>query len=91
MAAAAGFPMTAWLIRDPKTVAMRIDLYTPFDKDEAGWKAEMLRFHRSQHQRNLNTRGRGFDDRILDVNRAIARDLALDAPFAEAFEVRVLQ
>lgn len=91
MAAAAGFPMTAWLIRDPKTVAMRIDLYTPFDRDEAGWKAEMLRFHRSQHQRNLNTRGRGFDDRILEVNRAIARDLALDAPFAEAFEVRVLQ
>jgi LmbE family N-acetylglucosaminyl deacetylase len=91
MAAAAGFPMTAWLIRDPKTVSMRIDLVTAFDDDEAAWKAEMLRFHRSQHQRNLDTRGRGFDDRILDVNRAIARGLALDAPFAEAFEVRALQ
>jgi len=87
MTAKDGFPMTAWLIRDPKTVSMRIDLYTPFGEDEAAWKAEMLRFHRSQHRRNLNTRGRGFDDRILDVNRAIA----LDAPFAEAFEVRALQ
>lgn len=91
MAAAAGFPMTAWLIRDPKTIAMRIDLYTPFGDDEAAWKAKMLRFHRSQHQRNLDTRGRGFDDRILDVNRAIAWELGLDVPFAEAFEVRALQ
>ena len=91
MASAAGFPMTAWLIRDPKTVAMRIDLFAPFGGDKAGWKAEMLRFHRSQHQRNLDTRGRGFDDRILDVNRAIARELGLADPFAEAFEVRALQ
>ncbi len=91
MAASAGFPMTAWLIRDPKTVSIRIDLYTPFDDGDAAWKAEMLRFHRSQHQRNLETRGRGFDDRILDVNRAIARDLALAAPFAEAFEVVAIQ
>jgi LmbE family N-acetylglucosaminyl deacetylase len=87
MAASAGLPMTAWLIRDPKTVAMRIDLVTAFGDDEAAWKAEMLRFHRSQHHRNLATRGRGFDDRILDVNRAIARELGLAAPFAEAFEV----
>jgi len=91
MAATAGCPMTAWLIRDPKTVAMRIDLVTAFGDDEAEWKGEMLRLHRSQHHRNLETRGRGFDERILDVNRAIARDLALAAPFAEAFEVVRLQ
>lgn len=90
MAVHAGFPTTAWLIRDPKTVAMRVDLFMPFGEEEAAWKAEMLRFHRSQHQRNLATRGRGFDDRILDVNRAMARDLGLEAPYAEAFEVRAL-
>ena len=88
LAAASGRTMAAWLIRDPKTVGMRIDLYTPFGEAEAAWKAEMLRFHASQHQRNLHTRGHGFDERILAVNRLIARGLGLDAPYAEAFEVR---
>lgn len=74
------------LNRDPKTIAMRMDLYMPFDDNEADWKAELLRFHDSQQQRNLNTRGHGFDERILDCNRVIARELGTGAPFAEAFE-----
>lgn len=79
-------PMALWLSRDPKTISMRPDLVLPFGEAEAAWKAELLKFHDSQHQRNLSIRGRGFDDRILDLNRQIARELALDEPFAESFE-----
>lgn len=75
------------LNRDAKTVAMRTDLYYPFGPVEAAWKAEMLRFHDSQQQRNLNQRGHGFDERVLDLNRQIAEQLALDMPYAEAFEL----
>jgi len=79
--------VTAFLIRDPKTVAMRLDAYTAFGEEEAGWKARLLRFHQSQQQRNLNTRRTGFDDRILDVNRQAAKELRIPAPYAEAFEL----
>jgi LmbE family N-acetylglucosaminyl deacetylase len=82
-------PMALFLIRDPKTVAMRTDFYTPFNSEEAAWKATLLRFHDTQHQRNLSTRGHGFDDRILAGNRQIARDLSLAAPYAEAFECEI--
>ena len=81
-------PLVAFLIRDPKTIAMRIDLYMPFGQVEADWKGTLLRFHDSQHQRNLRSRGHGFDDRILDVNRAIAQGLSLVHEYAEAFEVK---
>jgi hypothetical protein len=74
------------LIRDPKTVAMLMDAYTAFGEEEAGWKARLLRLHQSQHQRNLNTRKMGFDDRILGVNRQAAKELQIPAPYAEAFE-----
>ena len=84
-----GRPLVAFLNRDPKTIDMRPDLYMPFDQDEANWKAELLRFHDSQHQRNLRSRGHGFDDRILDVNRAIARELSLKSEYAEVFEVEL--
>lgn len=84
-----GHAFAAFLNRDPKTMGMRTDLYIPFDQDEADWKAALLRLHDSQHQRNLRTRGRGFDDRILDVNRAIARELSLAHEYAEAFEVEL--
>ena len=83
-------PPTLFLIRDPKTVAMRTDLYLPFDEERAAWKATLLRFHDTQHQRNLTTRGHGFDDRILEGNRRIARELSLDTPYAEAFEVETV-
>jgi LmbE family N-acetylglucosaminyl deacetylase len=80
-------PVVAWLVRDPKTVALRTDIYLPFDDSMARWKAELLRFHRSQQQRNLNTRGHGFDARILGLNRQISRELGLTQPYAEAFEL----
>ena len=81
-------PVTLLLNRDPKTVAMRADLYSPFDESEAAWKAEMLRFHDTQHQRNLVTRGRGLDERILNGNRQFAQELSLGEPYAEVFEVQ---
>lgn len=82
-----GNPVSALLSRDPKTLDMRTDLYMPFDLNAGKWKAELLRFHDSQQQRNLNARGHGFDDRILQVNRWVARELDLDEPYAEAFEL----
>ena len=81
------YPLAGFLNRDPKTIRMRVDLYTAFSREEAEWKACLLRCHDSQHQRNLNTRGYGFDDRILNMNRQIARELSLDAEHAEAFEL----
>ncbi len=80
--------VTLLLNRDPKTVSHRADLYTPFGQAEAEWKAEMLRFHDTQHQRNLLTRGLGFDARILGANRQFARELSLGEPYAEVFEVQ---
>jgi LmbE family N-acetylglucosaminyl deacetylase len=80
-------PLALLLIRDPKTISMRADFYLSFGGNEAAWKAELLRFHDTQQQRNLNTRGYGFDERILTHNRQIARELSLDEPYAEAFEL----
>jgi LmbE family N-acetylglucosaminyl deacetylase len=82
-----GLPVAAFLIRDPKTIDMRIDCYIEFAEQEARWKAELLRCHASQHQRNLNTRNHGFDERILQVNRESARILGIPQPYAEAFEI----
>ena len=82
-----GYPLVAFLNRDPKTIDMHPDLYTAFGKEDARWKAKLLRFHDSQQQRNLNSRGCGFDDRILGVNRRIAQELSLNAEYAEAFEL----
>jgi LmbE family N-acetylglucosaminyl deacetylase len=79
--------LRAMLNQDAKTVSMRHDLFLPFGETEAQWKASLLRLHASQQQRNLNTRGHGFDERVLAVNRATATALALDAPYAEAFEL----
>ncbi len=81
----------AMLVRDPKTLGMRLDLITPFGDQDAEWKAEMLRCHASQHERNLRTRGHGLDDRILQVNREIAVEAGLDEPFAEGFELCTYQ
>lgn len=82
-----GRPLVAFLNRDPKTVEMRIDLFMSFGQEEADWKAKLLRFHDSQQQRNLHTRGSGLDQRILNVNRRIARELSLEEEYAEAFEI----
>ncbi len=82
-------PLAAFLIRDPKTIEMRTDIYTPFGQEKADWKGRLLRCHDSQHQRNLRTRGYGFDERILNANREIARDMSLAYEYAEAFEVEL--
>jgi len=89
-AARSGRAVAALLNRDPKTIEMRTDLYMPFGREEADWKAALLRLHDSQQRRNLRARGLGFDERILAVNRAVARELALDREYAEAFEVELL-
>jgi LmbE family N-acetylglucosaminyl deacetylase len=78
---------TAFLIRDPKTLEFRTDLYMPFGEDLAAWKRRLLLHHRSQEHRNRKLRGLGIDDRILDVNRRLAANLACGAQFAEAFQV----
>jgi LmbE family N-acetylglucosaminyl deacetylase len=81
---------SAWLFRDPKTVAMRLDLIVPFDEEEAAWKSELLLFHASQQSRNLHLRGHGFDERILRLNRETARAAGLPEPYAEGFEINPL-
>lgn len=81
------FPFITALNRDPKTLQMRSDLYTFFGEEDARWKAELLLCHQSQHQRNLNTRGYGFDERILGVNRQAAAEVPGSAAYAEVFEL----
>jgi len=80
------FPLGAFLNRDPKTIDMRYDFFTPFGSDEAEWKAVLLRFHASQQERNINTRNMGFDERVLEINRQIARECPGKHEYAEAFE-----
>jgi LmbE family N-acetylglucosaminyl deacetylase len=86
-AAAERLSLQACLNQDIKTQGMRSDLVMPFDVQAARWKARLLRHHRSQQQRNLRTRGSGFDDRVLQLNRGSAQDLRLAEPYAEVFEL----
>lgn len=79
--------LSAFLNCDAKTISMRADLYMYFGEEEATWKAELLRFHRSQHTRNLITRGIGFDQRVLNLNRESAAKAKGNAPYAEVFEI----
>ena len=81
------YSLIAFLNRDPKTIEMRNDIYTEFDEKEAAWKAELLRFHRSQQQRNLDQRGYGMDERILRTDRRSAGACSLEMPYAEVFEL----
>jgi LmbE family N-acetylglucosaminyl deacetylase len=88
-AVAARLQLDAWacLNQDAKTLEMRIDLCFDFGEAEAAWKAQLLRFHRSQQERNLRTRGTGFDARVLAVNRQAAQALGTAQPYAEVFEL----
>lgn len=89
VASEAGYPITAFLNRDPKTISMRHDVYTVFGAHDAEWKARLLRFHDSQQQRNVNTRNHGLDERVLRVNRQIAHEvLHMKDMYAEVFEVQ---
>jgi LmbE family N-acetylglucosaminyl deacetylase len=84
----ASLSLVAVLNRDPKTIAMRPDLYTLFGEEEAAWKSRLLLHHKSQNQRNLRQRGHGFDERILRVDRTAAAELVNQSiPYAEVFEV----
>ena len=89
-----GRPWAFLLHEDPKTVALRRDAVTLFSAEEAAWKGRLLRFHSSQQARNMATRGHGFDERILRVNRNAfgeVRSLVgkTEARYAEAFELRL--
>lgn len=79
--------LVALLNRDPKTIAMREDVLTPYDAERAAWKASLLRLHVTQQRRNLRARGRGFDERILSMDADTAQRYSLAEPYAEAFEV----
>jgi LmbE family N-acetylglucosaminyl deacetylase len=87
IAAEQGSQAWACLNQDAKTLQMRVDLFFAFDEEEAAWKASLLRFHRSQQERNLRTRGAGFDARVLELNRRAAAGLPTKLPYAEAFEL----
>jgi len=82
-----GNPLIAFLNRDPKTIQIQCDVYTGYDEKTAVWKGELLRFHMSQQQRNLNQRGYGFDERILKMDQENAKLCSLGLPFAEVFEL----
>lgn len=86
LARAEQLTLQACLNQDAKTQGLRQDLVMPFGEAEAAWKAELLRHHASQQQRNLRTRGHGFDARVLQLNREAAAELGLDEPYAEVFE-----
>jgi LmbE family N-acetylglucosaminyl deacetylase len=81
-------PVTMWLNRDPKTIAMREDVYVVFDDESAEWKRSLLRHHASQQARNVRTRGDGFDERILRGDAEVARSAQRPGAFAETFELR---
>ena len=82
-------PILGLYHRDPKTIDIRIDAYVPFSEATAKWKGEMLRFHQSQHTRNLQTRNYGIDDRILQLNQDVAKRLGIALSYAEGFQLEL--
>jgi LmbE family N-acetylglucosaminyl deacetylase len=91
LAMTASKPVLAFYNQDPKTIRIRLDAFIGFDHATSLWKREMLRFHQSQQTRNLQTRGCGFDDRILKVNEAIAKELQAAQTYAEGFQVELFE
>jgi LmbE family N-acetylglucosaminyl deacetylase len=93
LAARKGSPLLGMYNEDPKTIRLRSDLFVCFSAEAAEWKKSLLRIHDSQQARNLQSRGVGFDERILSVNRAAAErltvDTHMDAEYAEAFELEL--
>lgn len=76
---------------DPKTISMRSDFYMTFGPELVAWKRRLLCFHQSQQQRNIRTRGYGFDDRILLHNRKAAESLGRAGEYAEVFELELYE
>jgi LmbE family N-acetylglucosaminyl deacetylase len=91
LAMAASKAVFAFYNQDPKTIKMQLDAYIAFDQAASLWKREMLRFHHSQQTRNLQTRGYGFDERILKVNAVIAKQLKTNQAYAEGFQVELFE
>ena len=91
IASGAGYSITAFLNRDPKTISMRHDVYTVFGEKDAEWKGQLLRFHESQQQRNLNTRNHGLDERVLNVNRKTAQENLQMTTYTEVFELEFFE
>jgi len=85
----ADYPLATFLNRDPKTINMRCDFYLGYDETAAAWKSKLLRFHKSQHRRNLNQRGYGMDERILKVDQYSAKACSVDTQYAEIFELKL--
>ncbi len=91
-----GKPIVALYNEDPKTTAIRRDLFVVFGEEGADWKRALLRAHDSQQQRNIHNRGMGFDERILSVNRLGYKRFSdalpsamLSANYAEVFELEL--
>ena len=89
-------PIVALYNEDPKTIEIRKDLFVLFGEEGADWKGALLKTHDSQQERNIHSRGIGFDERILRMNHSSWRHLvetsALVGPsakYAEAFEIEL--
>lgn len=81
---------------DPKTIEIRKDLFVLFGEEGAEWKRTLLKIHDSQQQRNMRSRGVGFDERILRLNHVSWRHLVetsisagSSATYAEVFEIEL--
>ena len=89
IAASVEWPVAMMMNSDVKTVEMKKEFYLAFDDRQAQWKSRLLRYHDSQHQRNLRDRGYGFDDRVLGLNRRTASGLGIGLPYAASFELEL--
>lgn len=89
-------PIVALYNEDPKTIEIRKDLFVLFGKEGADWKGALLKTHDSQQERNIHSRGIGFDERILRMNHLSWRHLVetstpvgSSAKYAEVFEIEL--
>ncbi len=89
-------PVVALYNEDPKTIEIRKDLFVLFGEEGADWKGALLRIHDSQQERNIHTRGMGFDERILRMNHLswrhlveISTSVGSSAKYAEVFEIEL--
>jgi len=89
-------PIVALYNEDPKTIEIRKDLFVLFGEEGADWKGALLRVHDSQQERNIHSRGMGFDERILRMNHLswrhlveISTPVGSSAKYAEVFEIEL--
>jgi hypothetical protein len=89
-------PIVALYNEDPKTIEIRKDLFVLFGDEGADWKGALLKIHDSQQERNIHSRGMGFDERILRMNhlsyqylQEISLPADRSAKYAEVFEIEL--